>query len=229
MAVRRDEIEAALQAQGLLLRGGFTLDPARDQDLLTQFPEMQQLLLVGNAGSAIWRSLSGFIADHPMAAHPLDQWTEQVLGDIASAIGAVSLFPFGSAPWWPFQRWAQRADTVFPSPVAVLIHPTYGLWHAYRGALLLREPVELPILAPQASPCESCAAKPCLTACPVGAFSTTGYDVEGCATHVHGATGADCRLGGCLARRVCPVGGDWQYEPEHMRFHMQAFLRAHPR
>jgi hypothetical protein len=32
--------------------------------------------------------------------------------------------------------------------------------------------------------------------------------------------------GGCLARRACPVGREYAYDPAQARFHMQAFLAA---
>src|SRR4030095_137820 len=41
-------------------------------------------------------------------------------------------------------RWAMRAEAVAPSPLGILIHPDYGLWHAYRGALAFAERLALP-------------------------------------------------------------------------------------
>lgn len=213
---------------GLLLRGGFLLDDERDAGLRDRYPERRQLLLIGNAGSAIWPHVAAFIADHPAEDHPLDRWTELVLQELAMESDAVPLFPFGGPPWWPFQQWAQRADNVSPSPLAILIHPQFGLWHAYRAAFLLRQPIELPAMRGQASPCESCIGRPCLTGCPVGAFSANGYDVENCASHVNGAAGLECRERGCLARLACPVGRGYRYESAHAAFHMSAFRRAHP-
>jgi len=32
--------------------------------------------------------------------------------------------------------------------------------------------------------------------------------------------------GGCLARRACPVGQYYAYEPEQMHFHMLAFRKS---
>jgi ferredoxin-like protein FixX len=228
MPRRSDDIAALLQPLGLILRGGFALDPEIDADLLRSYPQARQLILIGNAGSAIWPPVARFVAANPTDQHPLDHWTTGTLTDLASQIGAVGLFPFGGPPWWPFQRWAQRAESVHPSPLAILIHPEFGLWHAYRAAFLLADPVDLPAVAAQASPCDSCADQPCLTTCPVGAFSLSGYDVERCAAHVNSAAGEACRQRGCLARLACPVGVFWQYESDHAAFHMAAFQRSHP-
>lgn len=217
-----------LQSKGLLLSGGFMLDPEQDADLLRSYPQARQLVLIGNAGSAIWPHLKSYIDAHPNASDQLDQWTAETLQEVAQQIEATCLFPFGAAPYWPFQRWAQRAEDVHPSPISILIHPEYGLWHAYRGAYLLRQPIDLPAVVRKASPCDSCSDRPCLTTCPVTAFSVSGYDVEACATFIHRQQGVDCHLHGCMARRACPIGANWRYDPPHALFHMDAFLRAHP-
>lgn len=222
------EIAELLQSRGLLLRGGFMLDPDLDAALLDLYPDARQLLLVGNAGSAIWPHLKPYVAANPTSAHPLDDWTLATLQNVAREIDATCLFPFGGPPYWPFQRWAQRADNVHPSPISILIHPDFGLWHAYRGALVMGHAIDPPALMGGASPCDSCIERPCLTACPVQAFSAAGYDVENCAGHVNGHSGGECRSHGCLARLACPVGASWRYDPDHAAFHMDAFRRAHP-
>ena len=78
---------------------------------------------------------------------------------------------------------------------------------------------------PLASPAKS---RPCLSACPVGAFTDAGYDVEACARHLHAPAGCECRDRGCLARRACPVGTEHAYGPAQSAFHMAAFMAAHP-
>jgi hypothetical protein len=68
--------------------------------------------------------------------------------------------------------------------------------------------------------------KPCLSACPVGAFSGRSYDVPACVNHTRSTAGVDCREAGCRARRACPVGREYPYEPDQARFHMDAFERS---
>jgi hypothetical protein len=125
----------------------------------------------------------------------------------------------------PFQRWALRADAVYSSPLGILIHPEYGLWHAYRAALFFHETLELPARWDAPSPCESCTEKPCLSGCPVGAFSGGAYDVAACADHI-ARPETDCISVGCLARNACPVGLRWRYPEAQTRFHMTAFSRS---
>jgi Fe-S-cluster-containing hydrogenase component 2 len=106
----------------------------------------------------------------------------------------------------------------------VLIHPDHGLWHAYRAALLFAVRLDVPPRDGRPAPCATCRDRPCLTTCPVGAFTDTGYDVERCVDHIVSPAGRTCREQGCLARRACPVGS--AYAPAQQAFHMQAFLRS---
>jgi len=145
---------------------------------------------------------------------------------IAAALGARALHPFGGPPYLPFVAWAKRAEPVRESPLGILIHPDYGLWHAYRGALAFKERLDLPPPDRRPHPCDSCVDKPCLSACPVAAFSPGGYEVDACAGHIAAAAGRDCLDLGCRARRACPIGRKWWYEADQAAFHMAAFLRA---
>ncbi len=220
-------IEAALVEVGLTPRGGF--HPIADDGVpaLPRGHPTATLVLAGNPGPAMWRVFSQQrqAADEPNA---LDGWSRRVLAPLAEALGGHALFPFGGPPHLPFQRWAQRAEPVHPSPIGPLIHPDHGLWHAYRGALAFPDRLELPPQERRPSPCESCADKPCLTTCPVGALTPGGYDVPACAAHIASPAGADCMAQSCRARRACPVGHDQAYGPEQSSFHMDAFLRARP-
>lgn len=213
-------IVEAVAPNGFIVRGGFhpTAGDGVPEDAAS-------LVMIGNAGPAMWRAFARDVPQ-PTGADPLDAWTRAVLGPLAERLGARALFPFDGPPYWPFQRWAMRADSVFPSPIGPLIHPVYGLWHAYRAAFLFADRLTLPARAEGASPCETCAAKPCLATCPVDALTPGAYDVPACVAHLDGPTGADCLEEGCRARRACPVGGDWLYAPAQARLHMDHFRRA---
>ncbi len=75
-------------------------------------------------------------------------------------------------------------------------------------------------------PCDTCVERPCLTTCPVEAFSQSGYDVPRCVAHVDSPAGVECLTGGCLARRACPVGREYAYQAEQAEFHTRAFVKA---
>jgi hypothetical protein len=210
------EIGVALHSRGLILRGGFLPEPGE-----AGLEDVGTVLLVGNAGPAMWEA---FAPNMDGAPHPLDRWTRQVIDPIAARFGARALYPFGE-PRRPFQRWAARAETLYPSPLGILIHPEYGLWHAWRAALLFAGLLPLPARSKAASPCEACDAKPCLSACPAGVFSPGGYDVPACASHI-ATRDAECNDSGCHARNACPVGAEWRYPEAQIRFHMAAFARS---
>ena len=111
----------------------------------------------------------------------------------------------------------------------MLIHPVYGLWHAYRGALAFGERVPVPAAETGTYPCDACPDKPCLTTCPVAAFGPQGYRVAACARHIETPEGADCMTLACRARRACPVGRAFVYDPPQAAFHMAAFRAARQR
>lgn len=181
------------------------------------------VMLIGNAGPDMFRR---FTRERDTTRDAMDEWTRDVVSVLARELGAEAAYPFDMDPPWPFLTWARRGGAGHVSPLGLNIHPVYGLWHAYRAALLF--PVELDIPAPEAGahPCEGCAAKPCLSACPVGAFDGTTYDVPACAGHISAPPGQRCMSNGCLARHACPVGQAYAYAPEQAAFHMRAFLAA---
>ena len=181
------------------------------------------VLLVGQAGAAPWGHFSLWRKSQPSdLENPLDAWSREVIGKVARQFGARAVSP-SDRPWLPFQQWAMRAEGLKPSPLGILMHPEYGLWHAYRGALLFE--VKIPIQAPRKSShlCDACSGKPCLNSCPVGAYSASGFAYDECLAHVRGAGGAVCRGTGCLDRNACPHGAQYRYPAEVQAFHMASF------
>jgi hypothetical protein len=221
-----DALAEALAPFGLLARGGF--HPADDDNVpaLDDGRSPGTLILVGNAGPALWPVFAASAEAADGRPHPMDRWCRRVIGEVAANLGARAVFPFEGPPYHPFQRWAQRAEPVHISPLGILIHPDYGLWHAYRGALAFPDRLDLPARQARPSPCESCREKPCLSRCPVHAFAADGYDVAACASYLDPTAGRACMEGGCLARRACPVGRDALYKPGQAAFHMAAFERS---
>ncbi|WP_110748813.1 4Fe-4S dicluster domain-containing protein [Phyllobacterium leguminum] len=219
-------ITAALAPYGLIPRGGFVFSGGEDAPRGVARNRARSIVLVGHAGSSIWPHFARWWENEGRdRADPLDNWSKQVLGEAAEALGARAAFP-SDKPWLPFQQWATRAEGLKPSPLGLLIHPVFGLWHAYRGALLFDEEIEFPAHRAFPHPCDQCAAKPCLSACPVEAFDGAGFAVDRCRDYLRADVGKACRTGGCLARLACPVGREYAYEAAQQRFHMAAFMRA---
>lgn len=214
-------IRKALEEHGLILRGGFAFGEADEPPLATSGPA-RAALLVGQGGAAPWPHFRRWLAaQEPGLADPLDTWSRMVIGSVAARFDARAVSP-SDKPYLPFQQWAMRAEGLKPSPLGILMHPEYGLWHAYRGALLFN--AELPMqTAPAAIHlCDACIGKPCMKACPVEAHGEHGFAYAECLSHVRG-NGARCREGGCLDRNACPNGIDYRYPAEVQAFHMKAF------
>ncbi len=216
-------IERAIERAGLAPRGALRLNDAERVGALAPF---RTLVLVGMIGERNWDAFEQSPEARDAAPDPLDRWSRRNLDGIARLIGAEVLYPFGGPPYWPFPSWARRAEPLWPSPLGMLIHSEYGLWHSYRGALALPEELA-PASAPVGErPCETCSERPCMSACPVNAFTPDGYEVARCRAHVRSPDGRECRERGCLARRACPVGPTFAHKPRHTQFHMRAFLAA---
>jgi NAD-dependent dihydropyrimidine dehydrogenase PreA subunit len=228
--IRVADVQHALDGYGLRVRGGFAAGAA-DGVPAVSGGGAGVLLLVGNVGSAMWPAFAAAPEARDGRPDPLDRWSRRIGDELAARFAARALFPFGGPPHHPFQRWAARAEPLHASPLGLLMHPEYGLWHAYRFALLLADvPVDLPACGRQepASPCAACVARPCLSTCPVEAFDGQGYDVARCTALLRAQPDAPCNTVGCAARRACPHGAVHRYRPEHARFHMRAFVRARP-
>jgi ferredoxin len=220
------EITNAVDRIGLVGRGALRLE---NTESVGRLQGMCVVVLIGMVGSHGWRAFQDGPEARDGLAHPLDRWSRRVIDGLASEMGALALYPFEGPPHWPFQRWAMRAQSVHVSPLGLLIHPQYGLWHSYRGALAFAEPFPLAAVDVQSSPCDQCYARPCLHACPVGAFTPSNFDVAACVAHLHSVAGHVCMDGGCLARRACPVGARYAYGAEQSLFYMAAFRKARSR
>jgi ferredoxin len=181
------------------------------------------LILIGNAGPDMFRR---FARERDPSRDAMDDWTREAVSQLARELDAGAAYPFDADPPWPFLSWGRRAGAGHVSPLGLNIHPVYGLWHAYRAALLFPVEFDLPPLAAGPHPCELCVEKPCLAACPVSAFDGLRYDVGVCAEHIGRDAGKECMQLGCLARHACPVGQGFAYAPAQAEFHMRAFLAA---
>jgi len=176
----------------------------------------QKALLIGNAGPDMWRELSLSAEYGDGAPNPMNRWTKRVLDVISDDYEARAVYPFDE-PYWPFQRLAQKAIGVKASPLGILMHPEYGLWHAFRGLLIFSETHEfvsqINVLIQNAQnlihPCDTCEEKPCLTACPVDAFTGERLEVDKCFTHLDDGAQPHCMSLGCQAAQV--------------KFHMKAY------
>lgn len=181
---------------------------------------VQTLILLGPYGPGFWKHFTASDEFRDGRADPLDRWSERVISKMANALDAQAFFPFGGPPYQPFTQWAQKSGRAHISPVGLLVHDQAGLWVSYRGALGLKQRLELPKTPP--SPCLSCTKKPCLRACPVDALTPGNYDVAACKTDLDNPKN-HCMSKGCEVRRACPISQNHGRTEAQSTFHMEAF------
>lgn len=217
-AVSLESITALAAAHFLAVLGGFICEDEAGLPAGTR-----SVLLLGPLEPGYWPHVTSqpewaqFLAEN--RPDPIDRWSRRVIGQMACDLGAKALFPFGGPPYHPFYQWALRSGRVWDSPVRLLVQAEQGLLVSFRGALALKERVEVPAAV---SPCVGCA-RPCISACPAGALGAEGYDVPACHAYLNQPAGADCMNFGCAVRRACPVSQGYARLAEHSAYHMGTF------
>ena len=211
---------------GLVVRGAFSVS---EDDSVPSMPDgaaARTLVLIGNTGSSLWPMFSQSMELQDGLDNPLDRWSRRVGDALAKDFGAVAYYPFGGPAYQPFIRWAKKAESLRSSKIGLLLHPEFGLWHAYRLALAFPSVMfdEAHAVSEQAHACDICKVQPCYGACPVGAFADDHFDVKRCVTYLDANPQAECNLRGCLARLSCPEGAQFRYEQPHATFHMKQFV-----
>ncbi len=180
----------------------------------------ESLLLLGPDGARFWHVLTTSPEWQDGAPDPVDRWSTRVITALAESFGGTALFPFGQVPPLPFIGWALRSGRAYVSPAQLLVHAEAGLWASYRGAVALPYAIDMPALV---NPCDNCADRPCLDACPPRALTAAGYDLPACHAFLDTRAGSDCMGGGCAVRRACPVSARHGRQPEQSAHHMRAF------
>lgn len=219
-----EQIAAALDPHGIMLRGVASFD-AGEGPPLDDGVSARSVVLLGNVGGSIWPHFSRWRQGYD-GADPLDTWSKSLILPLARALGAAAYFP-SDPPYQPFQQWAMRAEDLRPSPLGILLHRRYGLWHGYRGALGFPFEIDSEHAGDEAGP-ENAGGweEACAAACPAGAVTAAGFDALRCHRYLSSAAGeATCMAGGCAVRNCCPVGAEYRYPEDQLRFHMAALTR----
>ena len=82
----------AITQAGLVPRGALRLE---ERERLGALAEIRTISLAGFVGRGGWDALAKSPEAADGAAHPLDRWSERVIGRLARELGAKALFPFG--------------------------------------------------------------------------------------------------------------------------------------
>ncbi|MCB5201005.1 4Fe-4S dicluster domain-containing protein [Neorhizobium sp. T786] len=216
------EIATALESVGIFMRGVVRFDEGEGPEL-EDGDAARSVVLLGNVGGSIWPAFALWRENYT-GPDPLDTWSKAMIGPLARKLSATAYFP-SDPPYQPFQRWALQAEDLKPSPLGILLHPRYGLWHGYRGALGFSFAVDCP--PAEMEPVTELGSwdEACVTACPVAAVTSAGFDVAKCRAYLQSEAGqATCMVSGCASRNACPIGAEFRYPPDQLRFHMRALF-----
>lgn len=229
-----------LRAAGLDLHG--VADPAAwdatqppERRTAALAPGARAILVVGNAGSALWDAFLADLRRDPRGLteepDPLDAYVRRAVAAADAPLGSASrrwiFADLGADVHLDFRTLAGLAGLGAPSRLGLLLHPTWGPWIGLRAACFLPEPLAPTGPLPD-DPCAGCPA-PCAAACPGGAFPAGRWDPGPCVAF-HAASDVCERT--CAARLACPVGAERRYRPEHYAYHAhrrsgRRWLRAH--
>lgn len=227
---------ADLAAQGLNLHAVLALESLPAEVLQTlalsdaEKACFRQLILVGHRGRDFWTALQ---QRGMHGAHPMDQFvTECIAAWMDGPLhGHTWRQVFPGAQTVGLQRLGTLAGWHHASPFWVGVHQDWGSWFAYRAVVLADTDLALTPRLESPSPCDRCADKPCISACPAGALAsaqTGAWQLQTCLDYRKQAR-SPCQ-DRCLARNACPVGAAYRYEDAQISYHylhsMQA-IRTH--
>lgn len=220
-----DPVFASLASQGLNLHAVFALESLPADVLATlaltdeERGRFRQLILIGNRGRDFWTALQ---RRGMHGAHPVDQFVaERVaawMGGPLQGHGWRQVFP-GTQPVG-LQRLGALAGWHQSSPFWVGVDGAWGSWFAYRAVVLADTQLALTPRRETPSPCDTCADKPCIQACPAGALDSGRAGplrLQSC-LDFRKQPASPCQ-DRCLARNACPVGADHRYADAQIAYH----------
>lgn len=186
-------------------------------EVVPDWLDFPRLLLVGNGGPRFWRALraSGF-----SSAHPVDDFSRDRVNAMADGYlhAPVRRWLYPGSVAIPLQRLGALAGWHHCSPLGIGINRRFGLWFAYRAALLIGAELPTGPILEGGAPCVRCSEKPCVQACPAAAVAAASDpDIDRCG-RFRLTEGSPCEAT-CLARLACPVAPDSRYVSEQLAHH----------
>lgn len=218
------DIDRELSAFGLRIRGVKVFDKTTPIEGV----DAKCVALIGHIGGENWDHFQAWWTQdrNKELEHPLDAWSKEIINPLARKHNGVAVFP-SDEPYYPFQNWALESELLSKSLINLLISGDFGTWHGYRGAIAFEEKLDFACRENLALDiCATCVDKPCLSACPVGAFSGDDFLYSDCQSYLKTKEGeASCMMDGCSARNACPYGVEHKYKSPQVKFHMRAFRK----
>jgi hypothetical protein len=215
--VSLEATRAALAADGLDLAAPLC---AADHDACVPDewrapPGCRSVLVVGNAGAALWRRFS---AARPRGRDPLDRFVRTILQRHAPGAFATYRERREGRPL-PLIALAERAGLGRPGRIGLLLHPIYGPWISLRAVVYSSQSVESSEI-PDFDPCNGCPA-PCVTACrgqAIASQATTQESFDGGNCFRTKLLDGGCRIA-CDARAACVIGREHAFPRDAVAHH----------
>lgn len=177
---------------------------------LPTFGHQRPLALVVAHSRVLWDVFSRSVRQAPellSSEHPLDQYTEAVIGALQQRSGTpcLAMYSHQREPVVPIQRIAAVAGLAELSPSHLSVHAELGPWLGLRAVLVFDMDFPVPGGEPRrvASHCARCN-RPCLAAL---------------ANAVAAADRADAWRNWLALRDSCPIGRSARYGEAQIRYH----------
>jgi epoxyqueuosine reductase len=180
------------------------------------FTNYSRLVLTGHGGKTLWSQLqqTDMSIDDPVDSYSLNL-TQQFIDRYLNGAPSLIIYP-SETHIVPLGQLGELSGWSHPSPLGQGISSEYGIWFAYRTAFLTMANIPTIINPPTPSPCDSCADKPCLSACPVSATGKT-FEISLCTQH-RLQPNSPC-ADRCLARMACPIAPQHHYTLLQIQYH----------
>ena len=221
----RDDLAAALDPHGLILRGGFRFGAEEDAPPGAS-GEPATIRAAGRAGGyggvAAFHALAG--AQPVDLVDPLDSWSREVIGTVAAAFRRARGFAVRPA----LSAVPAMGDARRRTEAVAARHPDASALRAVaclsrRAAVRRRDRSRSTSRGD--SPLRHMRWKTLPESLSGPRVWADGFAYDACLGHVRGRRGAPCRESGCLDRNACPYGTEYRYGADQQAFHMAAFAR----
>lgn len=209
--------------------------PLELQDaIFNSYPEAKhyrQLLLFANGGPQFWHAFSAYriqFADSvDNVDDPMDQYARAIVAAFLeeNKLNHQFQFVYPGSYVLNLQSLGRLLGWHQDTPLKIGLHPLYGVWFAYRAAVLVNS--DFPSTAwidssTTVSPCQTCASKACVVSCPAGAVTAAQYYLDQCLDY-RTQENSPCAQR-CISREACPVAPEYRYSDEQIRYHYKQSL-----
>ena len=197
------------------------LDSIKQPDLYTH--KFSQLVLIGHLGRTLWQNIN---TNGVGTEHPIDEYTVESIEQYFSNFYADNHYEiiYPGEAVIGLQQLGVEAGWHNTSPFKVGINDKWGSWFAYRAVVLADTNFEVTERSKLKSPCPDCASKICMSSCPAGALDSGELNFNACIEYRKQNMSA-CKQT-CLARISCPVGDEYKYSDEQVKYHYTVSMKT---